>query len=455
MNLSMDPKAYDSPLGSRYASKEMGALFSPFSRALVWRKLWLALAEGEQELGLPITDAQIQELADHLEEIDFALIEQYEKETQHDVMAHIHAYGDLCPNARKIIHLGATSCFVTDNGDLILFREGLQILAYKLERVIHALTAFAKTHAKLPCVAFTHFQAAQLTTVGKRAATWLQDFIDDMQELKMRLEQLRFLGVKGATGTQASYMALFEGDSAKVEELDRRVAKKMGFFNLYTVTGQTYPRKQDMQVLTALAGIGVSASKFATDLRLLSHLKELSEPFQDKQVGSSAMPYKRNPVLSERICSLSRFLINLSANGAQTAAAQWLERSLDDSANRRLTMPEAFLTCDAILDLLLKVIQGLKVNIPVIEQHVQEELPFMATENILMAAVKKGGDRQKLHEELRQLSLSGKGDTLLSRIAQNPSFGLSENDLKQIVSVEAFIGRAPEQVEELIQRGLS
>ena len=433
----------------------MGALFSPFSRALLWRKLWLALAEGEQELGLPITDAQIQELSDHLEEIDFAAIERYEKELQHDVMAHIHAYGDLCPNARKIIHLGATSCFVTDNGDLLLFREGLQILAYKLERVIHVLGAFAKTHAKLPCVAFTHFQPAQLTTVGKRAALWLQDFMDDLQEIKLRLEQLRFLGVKGATGTQASYMALFNGDSAKVEELDRRVAKKMGFFNLYTVTGQTYPRKQDMQLLTALASVGVSATKFATDLRLLAHLKELAEPFQEKQVGSSAMPYKRNPVLSERICSLSRYLINLSANGAQTAASQWLERTLDDSANRRLTLPEAFLTCDAILDLLLQVIKGLKVNSEVIAEHVQEELPYMATENILMAAVKKGGDRQKLHGLLRDLALEGRGDTLISRIAKTPAFGLSEAELREIVSVEAFIGRAPEQVEELIQRGLS
>lgn len=450
-----NPKVYESPLASRYASPEMGTLFSPYSRALVWRNLWIALAEGEQELGLPITDEQIDELIAHAEEIDFDQIATYEKELHHDVMAHIRAYGDRCPTARKIIHLGATSCFVTDNGDLILMREGLQILAYKLERVIHALTAFAKTYAKLPCLAFTHFQPAQLTTVGKRAALWLQDFQDDFQELKNRLEKLRFLGVKGATGTQSSYLALFDGDSDKVEELDRLVAKKMGFFNIYTVTGQTYPRKQDVQLLNALAAIAVSASKFATDLRLLAHLKEIQEPFEAKQVGSSAMPYKRNPILAERICSLSRYLVNLAANGAQTASSQWLERSLDDSANRRLTLPEAFLTCDALLELLLTVIKGLQVNKEVIAKHVEEELPLMATENILMAAVKKGGDRQALHEKLRTLALEGDTKTLLARIAQDKSFDLSEHELKKIVSVEAFIGRAPEQVEALIQRGFS
>ena len=400
----MTHETYQSPLTGRYASPEMQRLFSAQFKHSTWRRLWVALAEAQQALGLPISTLQIQELASRIDSIDFEAAAHYERQLKHDVMAHIHAYADQCPSARSIIHLGATSCYVTDNTDLIQIRKGMHILQTKLRQVISQLADFAKRYAHLPCLGYTHFQPAQLTTVGKRACLWTQDLLMDMQELTHKIAQLRFLGVKGTTGTQASFLALFNQDHSKVAQLDKLVADKMGFSNLFLISGQTYTRKQDMAVLDALAGVGASSHKLCTDLRLLAHLGEIEEPFGKTQVGSSAMPYKRNPILSERICSLARFLISLSENPAYTAATQWLERSLDDSANRRICIPEAFLTCDAILMLLLEITENLQVYPKVISNHVQNELPFLATENILMAAVKKGGDRQALHEKLRQLS---------------------------------------------------
>lgn len=450
---------FESPLAERYASAEMAQLFSPQTKFSTWRQLWTALAKAQAALGLSITQKQIEELKANIDNIDFSRAAQYEKKFQHDVMAHIHAYADQCPEARSIIHLGATSCFVTDNTDIILMREGLELLISKLKRLLKQLGNFAEKYADLPCLSFTHFQPAQLTTVGKRACIWAQDLLLDLKELSYRYDNLRFLGCKGTTGTQASFLALFDQDYSKVEELDRRIADEMGFKAVFNISGQTYTRKQDVQVVNALAGIAISAHKFATDLRLLAHLKEVEEPFLEKQVGSTAMPYKRNPILSERVCSLARFLISLADNPAYTASLQWLERTLDDSANRRISIPEAFLTADAILDLLIHITNGLVVYPKVIEKHVLEELPFMATENILMALVKKGGDRQILHEKLRELSHEagnrvkneGVSNDLFERLLSDPAIKLSKKELEELTKVESFIGCAPEQVKKFIK----
>lgn len=449
---------YQSPLTSRYASEEMSQLFSPQFKHSTWRKLWVALAEGEKELGLEISQGQIDELAAHTDSIDFDLAKQYESKLHHDVMAHIHAYSDQCPAAGPIIHLGATSCYVTDNTDAIQLKQALKLLIVRLKNVMRNLAAFAAEYKDVACLGFTHFQPAQLTTVGKRASLWLQDLSMDLEELVCRRNQLKFLGVKGTTGTQASFLALFNGDHDKVKRLDTIVAAKMGFESIFPVSGQTYTRKQDSRVMHALADLAASCHKFATDLRLLAGLKEVEEPFEKKQIGSSAMPYKRNPMLSERICSLGRFLISLTQNADYTHATQWLERSLDDSANRRLSISESFLTADALLILMERVTNGLVVNKAVIDNHIAHELPFMATENILMTAVKKGGNRQALHERIRvhsqesarRIKQEGESNDLLDRIQNDPSFGLSSEEILNLVQVKEFIGRSPEQVEEYL-----
>lgn len=458
----MPHERYESPLAERYASSEMATLFSPKTKFSTWRRLWVALAEAEQSLGLPISEAQLEQMTSFIHEIDFAKAESYEKMLQHDVMAHIHTYGDQCPLAKPIIHLGATSCFVTDNSDILLMREGLTILADKLKRVLKQLAFFAKEYATLPCLAYTHLQPAQLTTLGKRACLWLQDLLLDYQELLHRSKEIQFLGAKGATGTQASFLSLFDNDPVKVSELDSLIAKKMGFDRSIAISSQTYTRKQDAFIVNALAGIAISAHKFATDLRLLAHLKEVEEPFAEKQVGSSAMPYKRNPILAERICALSRYLIALSQNPAYTASLQWLERTLDDSANRRITLAESFLSCDAILELLLKITAHLVVYPKVIAKHVSEELPFMATEHILMACVKKGGDRQTLHEQLRvhsqaaadRVKKEGLDNDLIERIAGDPTFHLKRKELDDLLKSEHFTGRSAEQTHSFLESEL-
>lgn len=449
---------YASPWESRYASKEMLSLFSPRTRHLIWHKLWHALAQAEKELGLPITDEQIQELESNLDTIDYKKVQQYESQLQHDVMAHIHAWGDFCPKAKSIIHLGATSCFVTDNGDLLQMQSGFNLLIPKLATVLKLLADFAVAHEDLPCLGYTHFQPAQLTTVGKRASLWLQDLLWDYEELKNRRDGISFLGVKGATGTQASFLTLFNGDAEKVAQLDALVAKKMGFEKVLTIAGQTYPRKQDVLIIQALSGIAVSAHKMATDLRLWAHLQEVEEGFGNKQVGSSAMPHKRNPILCERICGLSRFLISLESNPTYTAATQWMERSLDDSSNRRFAISDAFLACDSILQLLITVISGLVVNPKIIEKRIQAELPFLATETILMLAVKNGGDRQLLHERLREHSQAcslamkqGGNNDLLQRIAQDKDFKLSFEQLQSCLNPKLHIGLASKQVQSFIK----
>jgi adenylosuccinate lyase len=449
-----DVKKYVSPLSDRYASKEMSYLFSPHYKFLTWRKLWIALAKSQKALGLAITDKQIAELQKAENIIDFAAAEKYENKFRHDVMAHVHAFGDLCPDAKGIIHLGATSCFVTDNTDLIQMREGLKILQNKIVQTIRQLSSFAQKHAALSCLSFTHFQTAQPTTVGKRACMWLQDLLMDLSDIEKQLEEIRFLGVKGTTGTQASFLALFDGDHQKVKLLEELVAKEMGFANLFPISGQTYTRKQDIRIMSALSSFGASAHKFATDLRLLAHLKEIEEPFTEKQVGSSAMPYKRNPMLSERICGLARFLISLNDNSLYTESTQWLERTLDDSANRRLYIPEAFLTADAIVNLLGNLTLGLVVNPKVIEKHLADELPFLATEQILMKAVKKGKDRQNVHERLRVHTRGAKekGLTfdLIKQMTNDPEIGLSSDEIKEQMRIEHFVGRAIEQTTEFI-----
>ena len=450
---------YQTPLGTRYAGKEMSALFSAQTKHSTWRKLWVALAEAQRELGLNITEEQIRELQQYVHAIDFEAAREYEKELNHDVMAHIYAYGDLCTHGKAIIHLGATSCYVTDNTDLIQIEKGLALILNLLDQVIVQLSTFAKKYAKLPCLGFTHFQPAQLTTVGKRTCLWIQDLALDFEDIRHRRENLHFLGVKGTTGTQASFLALFEGDHSKVKLLDQKVAEKMEFRNVFKISGQTYTRKQDTQVLQTLAGLACSAHKMATDIRLLAGLKEMEEPFSQKQVGSSAMPYKRNPMLCERICSLSRYLISLAQNPEYTHATQWLERSLDDSANRRICLAESFLAADALLRLILQVSDGLIINPKIIESHIMEELPFMATENILMACVNKGKDRQELHERLRihsieaakQVKQHGLKNDMLERIVLDSSFGLSREEIDQILDVAQFTGRSAEQVEEYLE----
>ena len=434
----------------------MSSIWSAQTKHSLWRKLWVALAESEQELGLSITDEQIEQLRSHVDEIDFDRAAQFEKEVRHDVMAHVLAYREQCPLAGGIIHLGATSCYVTDNSELIQIRDSLSLVAERLAQIIDRLAKFAAEYRSLPCLGFTHLQPAQPTTVGKRAALWCHDLLLDLEEVEHRLNTLRFRGAKGTTGTQATFLTLFEGDHEKVRRLDRMVAARMGFDETYPVTGQTYSRKVDAQVLATLSGIGQSAHKAASDLRLLQSWKEIEEPKESQQIGSSAMAYKRNPMRAERICALARFAISLAQNGDQTAAVQWMERTLDDSANRRLSLPQSFLAIDAVLILYRNIVEGLEVYPEVIRKRLSEELPFMATEEILMAGVRAGGDRQSLHERVRvhsveaarQVKELGKSNDLIDRLAEDPEF--ARGDLTATLDAERFIGRAPEQVDEFI-----
>lgn len=450
---------YETPFSSRYASREMQYLFSQDNKFRTWRKLWIALAETEQELGLPITDEQIAEMKAHADDINYEVAQAREREVRHDVMSHVYAYGVQCPTAKGIIHLGATSCYVGDNTDLIVLYDALRLIRKKLVNVIDRLAAFADEYKALPTLAFTHFQPAQPTTVGKRATLWCQEFCMDLDEVTYRLDNARLLGSKGTTGTQASFLELFEGDHEKCRELDRRIAEKLGYDGCFPVSGQTYPRKLDSAILATLSGVAQSASKFANDLRLLQHLKEIEEPFESKQIGSSAMAYKRNPMRCERISGLSRYVISSALNPAITAATQWLERTLDDSANRRISLAESFLATDAVLSLVLNVTDGLVVNTAVIDRDLWRELPFMATENIMMDGVKRGGDRQELHEAIRTCSMEaarrikqGDGENdLLERIAADPRFDVTVAELEQILDPAAYVGRAPEQTEEFIK----
>ncbi len=442
---------YASPFAERYSSKEMLRVFSPDRKFRTWRRLWIALAEEERKLGLPITEEQVRELKAHAEEIDYDAARRYEEKLKHDVMAHIRAWGDRCPKAKGIIHLGATSMYVVDNTDLILMRDALELLEGQLAGAIAALAAFAKKHAALPTVAFTHFQPAQFTTVGKRACLWLFDLLLDLDEVRERRRALRFLGVKGTTGTQASFLALFEGDEAKVRKLDEGVTRAMGFERSYSATGQTYSRKVDAQVLAALGGIAQSAHKFANDLRLLQHLREVQEPFEKDQVGSSAMAYKRNPMKSERMTSLARLVITLTQNAAFTAASQWFERTLDDSAGKRIAIPESFLAADAILQLYLDVASRLVVDREAIEANVRRELPAIATENLLMAAVKAGGDRQELHERIRRHAANGKGMDLLERLKKDGAFRAVRGRIASMMEPAEYVGRSPSQVREFLK----
>ncbi len=506
----MPTNTYESPLSSRYASDEMLYLFSADKKFSTWRQLWVALARAEMELGLPVTQEQVDELEAHITDIDYEKAAQWEKKLRHDVMAHVHTYGELCPNAMPIIHLGATSCYVGDNTDVIIMREGLELVRNKLVQVLARLADFAREYKALPTLGFTHFQAAQLVTVGKRATLWMNELLMDLEEVEHRISTLKLLGSKGTTGTQASFLELFEGDHGKVKELERRIAEEMGFdavvpvsgqtysskgttgtqasfLELFEgdhgkvkelerriaeemgfdavvpVSGQTYSRKMDYNVLSTLAGIAQSASKFATDLRLLCHLKEVEEPFEKSQIGSSAMPYKRNPMRCERICSLARYVIVDAGNPAVTTATQWFERTLDDSANKRISIPEAFLAVDAILNIYLNVASGLVVHPKVIRRHVMEELPFMASENIMMDAVKRGGDRQELHERIRVLSQEagrnvkdlGLPNNLIDLMADDPAFGMSREELTAHLEPERYIGRCPEQVEEFLSQEIA
>ena len=450
---------YESPLNSRYSSKEMKYIFSPDFKFRTWRKLWVALAESEMELGLNITEEQVDELKAHIDDINYEVAEDYEKKFRHDVMSHVHAYGELCPNAKGIIHLGATSCYVGDNTDVITMTEGLRLVRKKLVNLMDRLSQFALEYKDMPCLAFTHFQPAQPTTVGKRASLWLMDLVMDMEQLEFQLTKMRLLGSKGTTGTQASFIELFDGDTDKIKELDRKIAAKMGFPETYPVSGQTYPRKLDYHVLSVLSSIAQSAYKFSNDMRLLQHLKELEEPFEKNQIGSSAMAYKRNPMRSERISSLARYVICDTLNPAVTASTQWFERTLDDSANKRISIAEGFLAVDAILELYINIVSNIVVYPKMIENRLLSELPFMATENIMMAAVKKGGDRQELHEKIRCHSMDagrvvkveGKPNDLIERIAADESFGLTLPEIEAEMKPEKFVGRAPQQVEEMVR----
>ena len=448
---------YESPLSARYASKEMKYIFSPDKKFRTWRKLWIALAESEKELGLPITQEQIDELKAHADDINYEVAQEREKIVRHDVMSHVYAYGVQCPNAKGIIHLGATSCYVGDNTDIIIMTEGLKLIRNKLITVIRNLSKFADEYKALPTLAFTHFQPAQPTTVGKRATLWLQELLMDLEDVEYQLSKAKLLGSKGTTGTQASFLELFDGDHEKCKMLDRKIAEKMGYKACFPVSGQTYSRKLDSQFLNVLAGIAQSAAKFSNDIRLLQHLKEVEEPFEKNQIGSSAMAYKRNPMRSERIGSLSRYVMVDVLNGYFTTATQWFERTLDDSANKRLSVPEAFLAVDGILSLYANVADGLVVYPKVIEQRLRKELPFMATENIMMDAVKKrGADRQQLHEKIREHSMAasrvvkveGGENDLLERIAADKAFGVTLEELEKILKPENYTGRAKEQTED-------
>ena len=456
---------YESPLASRYASKEMLYIFSPDKKFSTWRRLWIALARAEMELGLTnedgtptITQDMIDEMEAHVTDIDYEMAAQEEKKLRHDVMAHVHTFGYQCPKAAGIIHLGATSCYVGDNTDIIQMREGLELVRDKLVQVLNALGKFAARYKALPTLGFTHFQAAQMVTVGKRATLWMNELLMDLEEVEYRIDNLKLLGSKGTTGTQASFMELFDGDTDKIKALEQKIADEMGFKAVVPVSGQTYSRKVDAAVLATLSGIAQSASKFATDVRLLCHMKEIEEPFEKNQIGSSAMPYKRNPMRSERICSLARYVIADAANPAITTATQWFERTLDDSANKRISVPEAFLSIDAILNIYLNVASGLVVHEKVIAKHIQEELPFMASENIMMDAVRRGGDRQVLHEEIRKMSIEagrvvkeeGGQNNLLELIAQNPMFGMSLKEISAHMDPSLYIGRCPQQVDEFL-----
>ena len=453
-------ESYVSPFCTRYASREMQRLFSADVKFSTWRKLWVALAESEKELGLNITDEQIQELREHIYDINYDVAEAREREVRHDVMAHIYAYGEQCPKAKPIIHLGATSCYVGDNTDIIIMREALGRVRALLVSVMRALCDFAEKYKDLPTLAYTHFQPAQPTTVGKRATLWLQDLEFDLDAADHAARNLKLLGCRGATGTAASFRELFDGDIEKARALDKKIAEKMGFDGVYDVSGQTYPRQVDSMVMNVLSGIAQSAFKFSNDIRLLSHLKEVDEPFEEKQVGSSAMAYKRNPMRSERIAALSRYVIANSLNPALTASSQWFERTLDDSANKRISIPEAFLAVDAILGLYKSVISGLTVYPNMIKRHLEEELPFIATENILMYCVKKGGDRQALHEAIREhaveagkaIKAEGKKNDLIERIAADSRFGLTESELAELLEPEKYIGFAREQTEEYVAK---
>ena len=449
---------YESPLNSRYASKEMQYIFSPDKKFTTWRKLWIALAESEMELGLNITQDQIDELKAHVDDINYDVAAAYEKEVRHDVMAHVKAYGELCPNAKGIIHLGATSCYVGDNTDIILMREALVLTRKRLVSVIAKLADFANKYKALPTLGFTHFQPAQPVTVGKRATLWLQDLVLDLEEVEHAISCLKLLGCKGTTGTQASFLELFHGDHEKCVELDKKICAKMGFESSYYVSGQTYTRKVDSIVMNALCGIAQSAHKFSNDIRLLQHLKEIEEPKEASQIGSSAMAYKRNPMRSERIASLSRYVISVSSSPMMTAAEQWFERTLDDSANKRIAIPEAFLAIDAVLGIYANVAGGLIVYEKMIEKHLRDEIPFMATENILMDSVERGGDRQEGHEKIRVYSVEagrvvkeeGKPNNMLELIASDPDFGISADRLNELTDPKLYIGRCPEQVDAFL-----
>ena len=450
---------YESPFGTRYASKEMQYLFSADKKFTTWRKLWVALARAEMKLGLPITQEQVDELEANVNHINYAEAEQREREVRHDVMSHVYAYGLQCPNAKGIIHLGATSCYVGDNTDVIIMRDALQVVRRKLLNVIALLAKFADTYKSMPALAYTHLQPAQLTTVGKRATLWMNEFMMDLEEIDYRLSTLKLLGSKGTTGTQASFVELFDHDSEKIKKLEQMIAEEMGFDSVVPVSGQTYSRKMDAQVLSTLGGIAQSASKFATDMRILQNFKEMEEPFEAHQIGSSAMPYKRNPMRSERICALARYVIIDTLNPAFTSATQWFERTLDDSANKRISVAEGFLAIDSILNILINVCDGIVVYPKVIDMRVRKELPFMATENIMMSAVKKGGDRQELHEKLRQHSLAaakvvkeeGGENDLIDRVCADPAFQLSHEEIDAILDPKNFTGRSSEQVTEFLE----
>lgn len=449
---------YESPLAKRYASKEMQYIFSADKKFTTWRKLWVALARAEMKLGLPVTQAQVDELEAHIDDIDYEAAAEREKLVRHDVMSHVYAYGLACPKAKGIIHLGATSCYVGDNTDIIIMRDALKIVRRKLLNVISQLSDFAMKYKAMPCLAYTHLQPAQLTTVGKRATLWINELLTDLDEVEYRLSTMQLLGSKGTTGTQASFMELFEGDTDKVKELEKMIVEEMGFDSAVPVSGQTYSRKVDSQIIATLSGIAQSAMKFANDLRILQNFKEMEEPFEKNQIGSSAMPYKRNPMRCERITALARYVIIDSLNPAFTAGTQWFERTLDDSANKRISVAEGFLGVDAILNILLNVTADLVVYPEVIRQRVMKELPFMASENIMMDAVKKGGDRQVLHEKLRtyameagkQVKEKGLENDLIDRVLADPDFGLNEEDVKKILKPENFTGRSEQQVEEFV-----
>ena len=453
----MSKDVYESPLSSRYASPYMLHLFSADMRFQTWRRLWTALARAEHELGLPITAEQVAELEAHITDIDYAVAEQREREVRHDVMAHVYAYGKAAPSAAGIIHLGATSCYVTDNADLILYRDGLRYLRSELLGVLANLAAFAREYAAVPTLGYTHYQPAQPVTVGKRATLWMQDFLSDLEELDHILATLKFLGCRGTTGTEASFMDLFDGDGAKIDEMNRRIAAEFGFDRCFSVCGQTYPRKTDSRILNVLSSLAQSAYRMANDIRLLQHDRQVEEPFEKNQIGSSAMAYKRNPMRCERICSLSRYLMADAANAPMTASVQWLERTLDDSANRRIALPEGFLCADAVLRLCQNVTNGLHVNKKIVDRTIREYLPFLATENIMMEAVKRGGDRQELHERIRQHSMAatarmkeGERCDLLDRLAADPAFGMTRAELDAVMDPALYTGRCAQQVERFL-----